>query len=70
MTTDCSLFLFPSQHELHRKNDIPVFCPALTDGSIGDMIYFHKYKRPEFILDISGKSAGETGALWRLCAEG
>ncbi|CAM9457335.1 unnamed protein product [Ectocarpus sp. 13 AM-2016] len=36
------------------KNDIPVFCPALTDGSIGDMIYFHKYKRPEFILDISG----------------
>ncbi|CAM9413915.1 unnamed protein product [Ectocarpus fasciculatus] len=36
------------------KNNIPVFCPALTDGSIGDMIYFHKYKRPEFILDISG----------------
>jgi deoxyhypusine synthase len=23
------------------KNNIPVFCPALTDGSIGDMIYFH-----------------------------
>ncbi|KAI6196805.1 hypothetical protein M3Y94_01152500 [Aphelenchoides besseyi] len=22
------------------KNDIPVFCPALTDGSLGDMIYF------------------------------
>jgi deoxyhypusine synthase len=35
------------------KNDIPVFCPALTDGSIGDMIYFHKYKRPEFLLDIT-----------------
>eukprot|EP01098_Paradermamoeba_levis_P008139 TRINITY_DN3379_c0_g2_i1.p1 TRINITY_DN3379_c0_g2~~TRINITY_DN3379_c0_g2_i1.p1 ORF type:complete len:308 (-),score=108.95 TRINITY_DN3379_c0_g2_i1:612-1406(-) len=26
------------------KNDIPVFCPALTDGSLGDMIYFHSYK--------------------------
>lgn len=26
------------------KNDIPVFCPALTDGSIGDMLYFHTYK--------------------------
>ncbi|KAL7419182.1 Deoxyhypusine synthase [Cryptotrichosporon argae] len=26
------------------KNDIPVFCPALTDGSLGDMIYFHTYK--------------------------
>lgn len=34
------------------KNDIPVFCPAITDGSIGDMIYFHSYKRPEFTLDL------------------
>ena len=25
-------------------HDIPVFCPALTDGSIGDMLYFHTYK--------------------------
>eukprot|EP00596_Hydrurales_sp_CCMP1899_P010491 CAMPEP_0119035230 /NCGR_PEP_ID=MMETSP1177-20130426/2167_1 /TAXON_ID=2985 /ORGANISM="Ochromonas sp, Strain CCMP1899" /LENGTH=319 /DNA_ID=CAMNT_0006993213 /DNA_START=112 /DNA_END=1068 /DNA_ORIENTATION=+ len=35
-----------------HKNKIPVFCPALTDGSIGDMLYFHSFKRPEFILDI------------------
>ncbi|GMH63661.1 hypothetical protein TrLO_g4310 [Triparma laevis f. longispina] len=35
------------------KNGIPVFCPALTDGSVGDMIYFHSYKRPGFILDIA-----------------
>jgi deoxyhypusine synthase len=35
------------------KNNIPVFCPALTDGSIGDMIYFHSYKRPGFLLDIA-----------------
>jgi deoxyhypusine synthase len=34
-------------------NDIPVFCPALTDGSVGDMLYFHSYKRPGFILDIN-----------------
>lgn len=26
------------------KNDIPVFCPALTDGSIGDMLHFHSYR--------------------------
>ncbi|KAG5298670.1 deoxyhypusine synthase [Histoplasma ohiense] len=26
------------------KNDIPVFCPALTDGSLGDMTYFHTFK--------------------------
>jgi len=35
------------------KNDIPVFCPALTDGSVGDMLFFHSYKRPGFVLDIS-----------------
>jgi deoxyhypusine synthase len=35
-----------------HKNDIPVFCPALTDGSLGDMLYFHSYKRPELYLDI------------------
>jgi deoxyhypusine synthase len=27
-----------------HKNDIPVFCPALTDGSLGDMLYFHTFK--------------------------
>ena len=26
------------------KHDIPVFCPALTDGSLGDMLYFHTFK--------------------------
>jgi deoxyhypusine synthase len=35
------------------KNGIPVFCPALTDGSVGDMMYFHSYKRPGFVLDIA-----------------
>jgi len=34
------------------KNGIPVFCPALTDGSIGDMIYFHSFRSPGLILDI------------------
>ncbi|KAJ7591094.1 DHS-like NAD/FAD-binding domain-containing protein [Mycena floridula] len=34
------------------KNNIPVFCPALTDGSIGDMIYFHSFRSPGLILDI------------------
>ncbi|GLA87540.1 deoxyhypusine synthase [Aspergillus tubingensis] len=26
------------------KNNIPIFCPALTDGSLGDMLYFHTYR--------------------------
>lgn len=34
------------------KNNIPVFCPALTDGSLGDMLYFHSYKREGFTIDI------------------
>lgn len=34
------------------KNEIPVFCPALTDGSLGDMMFFHTYKNPGLVLDI------------------
>jgi len=36
------------------KNDIPVFCPALIDGSIGDLFYFQKMKRDDFQIDIVG----------------
>lgn len=34
-------------------NNIPIFCPALTDGSLGDMIYFHGYKNPGLIIDVA-----------------
>lgn len=34
------------------KNKIPVYSPALTDGSIGDMIYFHSYTKPGLVIDI------------------
>eukprot|EP00741_Cyanophora_paradoxa_P007332 tig00001107_g7092.t1 len=34
------------------KNDIPVYCPAFTDGSLGDMIYFHSFKNPGLVVDI------------------
>ncbi|KAM3285413.1 Deoxyhypusine synthase [Capsicum chinense] len=45
------------------KNRIPVFCPGLTDGSLGDMLYFHSFKKgdpdnpdlnPGLIIDIVG----------------
>lgn len=26
------------------RNGIPVFCPALTDGSLGDMLHFHTFR--------------------------
>lgn len=37
-----------------HKNKIPIFCPALTDGSIGDMLFFHTFKASpqRFRLDI------------------
>jgi len=35
------------------KNNIPVFCPAVTDGSLGDMIFFHSYRNPGLIMDIA-----------------
>eukprot|EP00871_Galdieria_phlegrea_P002046 jgi/Galph1/2842/GphlegSOOS_G1504.1 len=33
-------------------NNIPVFCPAITDGSLGDMIFFHTYKTPGLEIDL------------------
>ncbi|ETP50699.1 deoxyhypusine synthase [Phytophthora nicotianae P10297] len=55
------------------KNNIPVFCPALTDGSIGDMIYFHSYRNEGLVLDIASdirrmndhtiRAPGKTGVI-------
>lgn len=36
------------------KNDIPVFCPAITDGSLGDMMFFHSSNHPGLVIDILG----------------
>jgi len=33
-------------------NKIPVFCPAFTDGSIGDMMFFYTFKHDDFVIDI------------------
>ncbi|KAM5310226.1 deoxyhypusine synthase isoform 2-T2 [Glossophaga mutica] len=38
--------------EQNTENHIPVLSPALTDGSLGDMIFFHSYKNPGLVLDI------------------
>ncbi|MED6222552.1 hypothetical protein PIB30_065513 [Stylosanthes scabra] len=35
------------------KNNIPVFCPALTDGRLlGKMLYIHRIRNPGLIVDI------------------
>ena len=35
------------------KNDIPVFSPALTDGAVGDVMFFYDYNEGGFICDIA-----------------
>jgi deoxyhypusine synthase len=35
------------------KNKIPIYCPAILDGSFGDMVYFFKYKHEDFKIDIA-----------------
>ena len=34
-------------------NNIPVFSPALTDGAIGDCMYFESYSKSGFICNIA-----------------
>jgi len=35
------------------KNDIPIFCPAPTDGSVGDLIFFFKQRHKDFKIDLA-----------------
>lgn len=35
-----------------HKNEIPVYSPAIIDGSIGDMLYFHSFRNPGLVLDL------------------
>jgi len=35
------------------KNNIKVYCPAITDGSIGDIVHFFMYKNPDFKIDMA-----------------
>jgi deoxyhypusine synthase len=34
------------------KNDVKIFCPAITDGSFGFHLYMFKQKNPDFIVDV------------------
>ncbi len=54
------------------RNDIPVFCPGLHDGSFGQLFYFRTHKDKEFVVDIARENkamielalgAEKTGAI-------
>jgi deoxyhypusine synthase len=35
-----------------EANDVPVFCPAITDGSLGFHLYLYQQKNDDFIIDV------------------
>jgi len=35
-----------------HKNSIPVYCPGITDGSLGDNLFFHSYRNPGLVIDV------------------
>ncbi len=34
------------------KNNVPIFCPAITDGSFGFHLFMFQEKHPDFIIDV------------------
>ena len=34
------------------KNNVPIFCPAITDGAFGFHLYLFQQKNPDFIIDV------------------
>ena len=34
------------------KNNVPIFCPAITDGSFGFHLYLFQQENPDFIIDV------------------
>ncbi len=54
------------------KNNIPVFCPGITDGAIGLQFYFFKQNKKDFCIDVTADmqraaslvlNADKTGAI-------
>jgi deoxyhypusine synthase len=34
------------------KNNVPIFCPAITDGSFGFHLFMFQQKHPDFVVDV------------------
>ncbi len=34
------------------KNDVPIFCPAITDGALGFHLYLFQQKHKDFVVDV------------------
>lgn len=48
-------FMIDDEHSIlyqAAKNEVPIFCPAITDGSFGFHLYLFQQKHPDFIVDV------------------
>ncbi len=54
MLKEIGLMLDDSSSILYQaaKNDIPIFCPAITDGAFGFHLYLFQQKHDDFIVDV------------------
>lgn len=54
MFKEIGLMLNDEQSILYQaaKNDVPIFCPAVTDGSFGFHLYLFQQKHKDFIVDV------------------
>lgn len=54
MLREIGLMLEDENSILHQtaKNNVPVFCPAITDGAFGFHLFMFQQKNPDFIVDV------------------
>jgi deoxyhypusine synthase len=54
MFREIGLMLDDTHSILHQAavNDVPVFCPAITDGSFGFHLYLFQQDHPDFVVDV------------------
>src|SRR3989344_2194704 len=47
--------MLPDEHSIlyqAAKNNVPIFCPAITDGAFGFHLYLFQQKHKDFIVDV------------------
>jgi deoxyhypusine synthase len=56
LTREFGLMLDDQNSILYQaaKNDVPIFCPAITDAGIGFHLYLFQQKHKDFIVDVVG----------------
>lgn len=51
------------------KHTIPIYCPAIMDGAIGDLMYYYLKANPSFIIDATDYFVQSMDRMMRLAKE-